>query len=512
MEQSNAIKKIGLVLGVIILGIFVIVQIITARGNTMAQFYMYLAVGALLFGLFYPKNAIYVSLFTTCYIDFFKRLMILDAGATPKDLYYVLGIPPLLVGGALVTAVLSLIMGRRRIPREMIYGGICIMLFFGLAAIAAGGLSGGGTRGLGDVVNTGLYSCFFMLIPYYFPTAEDKKKLLKVVLIIFIPVALYMFRHRYLGLAQFEYDYLLSGLTIEVRVLYDQEALRGFSTMNGAAVVSTFLSMMVLLVMVPLVPAGQYISPMNRVLRIGIACLFIIASYFTVSRAGWISGIAAILVYVFLQKRFTAVLGTFLAVSSVLLMIFSAPLLLKYNVMQEIEKVLQEVVLGSSTGDAFSKRAIVLGTMNARLEGWVNLTQKPELYTPFGFKFAGQKVGSDGFYWGHDLIVDTLIQVGYIPVLIMIALAGYGLYLIYRFYFGLEKGSLEQKVLRLSFCFVVGILIGGLSNGAQLRVWPQNYYFFLFLAMIFSAYMNQKRVTRTALNPGYQGLPALQNS
>lgn len=510
MTENDGIKKIILILGLVLLALLVIVQIITARGNVLAQFYLFTAIGALLYGLAYPKQAIYVSLFTTCYIDLFKRLMVLDARAVPTDLYYVLGIPPLLVFGSLVTTIISVIMRRGSIPRDLIYGAICTILFFALAAISAGGLSGGGARSMGDVVNTGVYSCFLILIPRYFPTAEDKKKLLYYIMWLFVPVALYMFRHRYFGLAKFEYDYLLSGLTIEVRVLYDQAALRGFSTMNGGAVVSTFLSLMVLLSQIPVQPASVPISPVNRAIRVCLGLLFMVAAYFTVSRAGWFSGLAAILVYAFLAKRFTAVMGTVIGVGSVVAVILCAPLIVKYNILGAIETSLQEVVLGSDGGDDFSQRAIVMGTMNARLDGWINLTQKPELYTPFGFHFAGQKLGATDFFWGHDLIVDTLIMVGYVPIILLLFVVGLGLRLCYRYYFGLDQGSLERKIVRISFAFVVGILIGGLSNGAQLRVFPQNFYFFLFVAFIFSSYMNysmRQRQEKLQAAPNPHGFP-----
>lgn len=490
--MNNApLNRIVIGTAALMLALYLIVSILLSSGNSLGKFYFYSAIAALFLGLVAPRQAVVASLFSTAYIDLAKRLMVAYGQPSYMDLYYILGIPPLLIGGACVSIFMGIFMGKRKWTKETVLSLVVVAFFLLVALLSAGGLAMGGARALGDVVNTGVYATFIFLVPQLFPNPEDKRKLLNWILWIFVPVAVYMFRHRYFGMAGFEYDYLLSGLTLEVRVLYDQEAFRGFSTMSGGAVVSVFLSLMVLLVMVPLKRDNARPGVVEWMFRVLAALLFVMGAYFTVSRGGWFCGLGAILVYACLRSKWLAIVGALTAVGGFALLVLSAPLIQEHDLIGQAETAVKEAVLPFDANE-YQERAVVLGTMNARLHGWINLTQNPKIYTPFGFKLAGREKDITNVLWGHDMIVDMLINIGYVPMLILAVLGFIFLRQTHAFLFALPKDGLDHKITRLSIAFTIGILIGGLANGAQLRVWPQNYYFYLFISFVLSSYFNYK--------------------
>jgi len=144
--------------------------------------------------------------------------------------------------------------------------------------------------------------------------------------------------------------------------------------------------------------------------------------------------------------------------------------------------------VNSSQGE----KATTLGTFNGRLLGWKNLMTKSMMWTPFGWKMAGRDVRKyNPLDLGDDTIVWSLIKYGYIPVFMGGAFMLYFLIKLHKFICSLPKGSKERNIGNLCLATIVGILFGGLGNGAQLAVFPLNVYFFLCWAFVFSIYMNR---------------------
>jgi hypothetical protein len=170
-------------------------------------------------------------------------------------------------------------------------------------------------------------------------------------------------------------------------------------------------------------------------------------------------------------------------------LILSAPFVLKFHILSEIETSLQSVVL-ATTNDPTLKRAVVLGTAEDRIRGWANLTEDPALWQPFGFSAAGMTTfaKSKNEKWGHDALIDALIKFGYVP---LFAGLGFGAFLLKRllgYMFSLDRSELPFKITRLCLALNSGILIGAISSGAQFRNFPQNMYFALWFAIPFATY------------------------
>lgn len=491
-------------------GLYVLVEVLTARTG-IGQLYLYLAVMALMTGLVAPKKALYVMAFCTIYIDFFKRLMIIGGMPSFIEVSYVLAIPPLLVGGSLVSVVASLAFSREKIARDL------VIAFIVASIVAVGSVAGtlatsvSGLGGVGNMINQGFYAYLVFLVPIIFPSDEERRKYLLCFFWMMLPSVAYMFFQEYNGYTSFEYDYLNSGLSIEAKNLAESMAgeMRKFSTFNGCGTASTLYSVFIIYCFVSLRKDNQPPTPMQRWGKILLAPLFMMAAYYTISRTGWFSGIATLAAYVMLGSRFRSYLGIFSAIGSFLVVVALAPIAIKQNWLSYLESQLQYTVM-QFTDDPSVKRAVVLGTLGDRLQGWTNLTQESRLYTPFGFAAAGINYGqttNNDFRWGHDAIIDSLIKFGYIPVFFGLCMGMYLTYMLLRYMYSLPKKSITFKITRLCLALNAGILAGGLSSSSQFRNYPQNFFFMLWIAVPFATYQQAMRERRKNKGESMDAIP-----
>ncbi len=516
------VKAIVSILFGVSLGLYVMVEVLLARSSSLGQLYLFLAVGAFIFALTNPKPAIYVLLFTTVFIDVFKRMMVIGGNPTLIDVACVLAIPPLLVAGTIISVFLSATVGKSRMTKDMVYSLIVSVIVVMITVVGTiQSDEGAGLGSLSGIVNQGFYAFMFFAIPALFPTDEERRKLLHFSFLTFIPAVLYMFWQRKFGYAQFEYDYLMSGLTIEAKNLVESMGqVRCFSTFNGAGTASTLLSVYIIYCFISLRPNNQTPTFFQRFGKWLLAPLFMLAAYFTIVRTGWFCGIGTLAAFFFLGSSLRAGFGIAAAIFGFCTIVALAPTALKENWLSKSEAVLQDIVL-ATTNDPTLQRAVVLGTARDRLQGWANLTQEPDLWQPFGFAASGINVKNTqnaDFHWGHDALVDALIKFGYVPLSIGMLLAAYMLKKLMGYMYSLDRKSLAFKNTRLCMALAAGILVGAMANGAQFRNFPQNFFFAMWLAIPFATYqqsMRERKIARQnrsaeALTQGIY--PALANA
>jgi hypothetical protein len=492
MNQSS-IGKVTVVILFLLLSLYVIVDVLDTPGSSLGRFYLYLAIFSFLAGCVAPRWAFACFILTTGFIDLFKRLIVVYGRPTELDLYFILGVPPLLIAGIILNLLMSFIIGRAQLQRQHIISFAISTVFFGVMLYGAigGGLRAG--RGLGDAVNQGAYAYLFFVIPILLADMEDVLKVFRRMVVIFTIVALYMLKHHFFGLSGFEHDYLLSGISIESRILWENNgALRGFSTMSGAQSVAVFCSCMLIVLWAPIRRLNGMLVPMPLLFRVVLSVLFLYASYATVSRGGWVCGMVAIFAYVILSRKSWAFAGYTVMAGALLALIFGSSWILKNNMLGEAETLLRSMI--GNTSDAYAERSIVMGTMTARFEGFVNLTSNPDVWTPFGLKIAGDKLYLEmgPIAYCHDFITEFLIKYGYIAFVSVGGLAIWFFLRINKIYFSLPPQSDFRVISRIALAFAIGIFSGGLGNGAQLWVFPQNFYFYFFLAVIYTIGVKRK--------------------
>jgi hypothetical protein len=289
----------------LLLGLYILVDVLLARSSSLGQLYLFVAIGSFVLGLANPKTAIYVTIFCTIYIDVFKRLMVIGGIPDFQNVAYVLAIPPLLIAGSVITLFLSYVMGKNEISKDVIYSFICSIAVVAITALGIALGDGQGAGKLSSAVNQGFYAFLFFVIPSLFRSDEDRRKLLHFTFVLLIPSAFYTFWQKHFGYADYEYKYLMSGLTIEAKNLVESVGgeLRCFSTFNGSGTASTMYSIFVLNCLVSLKQGNATPTFMQRLGKALLLPIFMAAAYFTIIRTGWVGGVACLGAYYFLGRK-----------------------------------------------------------------------------------------------------------------------------------------------------------------------------------------------------------------
>lgn len=489
----------------LIVGVMIIYEMITSKTSSIGKMYIYLSIASFILAFAKPQLMFFVLLFLTCYIDFFKRLMILGGFPTEIELAFFQAMPMLILLGATLSFVLPVFLGKS-LSRDSIFWlfvsavVLCVFLF-------SGGLTGSFLRRAGQAANASVYSLMLFALPFILDTTEKRLKYLRYSFYMFIPVALYMFKHYFFGLANFEYDYLMSGLSQESRIFTDDgDARRYFSTLNSSATVSTMLSVMALYGIVNMDSAFTKHADTQRIFVFACSLLFFAAAGLTLARTGWVCGLVAIVAYFFLGSRFRLLIGYSAGFFLFLLLLFSADYLIKYRILDDWQQFLVDY-FGLSTKSANAERALVLGTMYDRLSGWRYLCTQPSGFPLLGTVFGGEVTVKlvDQYMLGHDIIVNYVSKLGWIPFSIIVICAGAFIRKLHLFHFSLSKKSIDFKLVRYCIASFCGILAGGLASGAQLFNFPQNFYFWFWLSLaltVYLEYLKNRKAMKQSVSSG----------
>ncbi len=495
------VSRIVMFIFVIIAALYITVDVLLSKNSTIGSSYLYLALILTVISIMYPRKGMYLAAIFTCYVDLFKRLMILGGLPTELELAYIQATPMLLVCGSAVAVFLPFFKGYK-LKRESIVSLIIAVAIIGIL-VAAGGSTGGAVRQIGQAVNMGVYALMLFSIPLIFKTADDQKKYLRFCFFCFIPVALYMIKHYFFGLADFEYDYMITGLSQEVRIFtVDGDARRYFSTLNSGATVSTMLSVMCLYA---LVNTRDATSSRGFVVSAGyciVVVIFVYAAFLTLSRTGLVCGLVAAIAYFFFGSKIRVMSGYLVAFFVFFLLVATADTILRYRLLDEWQIILNDYFLKKS-GDASTERALILGTMYDRLSGWRYLATQPLGFPLFGTAFGGELNVKqvDSYLICHDLVVHYLIRLGWIPMFFLSLIMTIFLRKLHQFQFSIDKKTLESKLIRYALASALGILSGGMANGAQLMNFPQNFYLWLWLSICLASYNNRDRKQTTEILP-----------
>jgi hypothetical protein len=151
--------------------------------------------------------------------------------------------------------------------------------------------------------------------------------------------------------------------------------------------------------------------------------------------------------------------------------------------------------ISKNNGDSWQ----TLGTFNGRIDGWVNLMTKEHIWTPFGWAIAGKEFDDyDLIELGDDIIFWSVVKYGFVPVFVGTIVFLLFLYKLHWFVCQLPRDSNERKIANICLATSIGIISGGMSNAAQLYVFPVNVYFYFCLSFVFSIYLNYRTELKQA--------------
>jgi len=478
--QTNALPRIIMGVAVTLLALIATLQIFTSQGNVLGNSFRYLTPLALFLAMAAPRLAFYLLLMSGAYLDCIKRFMIMDSRFSDVDLAFMLSFAPALVAGMVLKFLFSAVMGSDKVSKRE------VVLFFVITIVCCimGGaqlMMDGGLRNAGNAVNTVAYLYMPLLLPRIFNGLAELKRFMLSVIFIYLPAALWAIHQAYFGIADFEMQYLLSGMTIEVRQL-DAEVFRNMGTMVSAHALSMVASILFAALLLPVnwskgrFSLKAWINPL-RWLCFG---LFAASAYFTFSRTGWICAIIAFLAFFCLQSRVLTYTAFFTALAGITVLYLSADHLLTSRVMVNAQDQLFEK-FGAS---AAVRQALILGTLDARLESMAGFVNEADLWTPFGMKIAGTE---PNVTWIHDILTETLIKIGYIPLTITVLGLIVGTLYVFRLLFRMPKGP-HRTLITYFFALGIGMVSGGFSQGIMILYFPINLFWCMFFGIAYSIY------------------------
>lgn len=501
----------------VVVVLYLVFDVFTSGSNVIARVYMYLMLGGGALGLLSPRPSFHLLVVLTAYLDFFKRLMIFDSGVSQMDLYYVLGIAPAIVCGIACNVLYGCLGGRGDCRASVLWLALSVITLCAAASfVMMAGATEGKARALGNVVNGVVYLLLLFVVPALFPKPEDLRRLLKFIIIAYIPAVCYMLTHWFRGIFlkmnppifDWELDYVLSGLTIEIRQL-GERVFRSFGTFNSAANAS-----MVFAGLLGLVCSAIWKAPVNgqspgsaRVLRFVLVPMIVVAMWATYSRTGWVFAAALLFAPAFLRSRIATIGAYAVGIAAIGGLVVASPYLLKYKV---LNKISQDVYAEVRTAEW--SQATNLSTMNDRLEGFAALLQNPRIWTPFGFRFKyANPTAAMQSLKVHDAVSMVLMRYGYVPLTGMAIAAFVLLVKCHRF---ILRESVPLAKCIGSTCMAIGlILLSGIAvNSAQLVTYPVNFWIWFMFSCVGSLMLWRKeedRVAKLALaSPGNARRPA----
>lgn len=502
-----------LVIGVtlVLVSLISIIGVLSSAGNAVANIFIVFNVLFAVIGVFTPKAGIYLAILSTAYLDLVKRFMIFDVYVSYSDLYYVLGVTPILVGSIYGSVVMKGLFNWGSSTYDsrikLLFTSLVLLVVVGVTEVAFGSSRG---NALSDFANGAIYLTLIYSIPILFSTPREYSKLIKFTLIAYIPVTLYMFKQAFFGLFDFEYDYLLSGLTMEVRILYDHQ-LRLFSTMNGAANASTVLSLLGV--------AWLAAKPESKRTFMGLdlhpgkllgAVLFFWAAYYTLSRGGWLCGFGAFIGLFILRRKSTAVISAAGLGIVIVILAFNGKAIQESGGLVKATEFLQKVAGGGNRveGTSAGGMATRLGTFEGRLDSLYLTATDGRRWTPFGLaaqginakesrqNFADESLGDAGArspYYSHDGFSDILMRIGYIP-LFLVGVIGFVVFNRTLNHLKFARRCAEGRLYITSLSLTAGVFVGYIANPAQIRVFPTNVFLYLFVSgiIVYLHWLSQK--------------------
>ena len=484
--QQNAIIRIFLIVALTVSAVAASFQIFSMQGNVLGNSFRVLTPFAVVIGLVAPRQAFYLLLVAGGYLDFIKRFMILDSRFTDVDLAFLLGFAPALVAGLTLKFVFEAISRSPNVSsRDVKLFAITTILCCGLGAAQI--LASGELRSAGTAVNMVAYLYMPLLIPRIFKNASEMKSLMIAAVIIYLPAALWAVHQAYYGLEAFEMQYLLSGMTNEVRQL-DEEIFRNMGTMVSAHALSMVSSILAIALIIPISWKAGKISLKVWLNPIRLICiwLFLTGAYFTFSRTGWVCAIIAIIAFLCMQSRVLTFAAFFCSIAAIVTLYLSADYLLHSRIMVETQSLLFDK-FGAS---AEARQMLVLGTLDARLESMASFATDPSIWTPFGLKAAGSDAQIN---WVHDILTENLVRIGYIPLSILVVGFFTGAFLSFRALFRMPRG-LHRTMATYFAALALGMMSGGFSQGVMILYFPINFFWCMFLGVGYSLVRWQKKL------------------
>jgi hypothetical protein len=457
-----------------VMALYFIVSLMMTSGNQLGLLFRLILAGAALLGIWRPKAGVVLLLLMCGYTDLMKRLLVLVDKISYEDMTYVLATPPVLMVSLTVGTLAKCLGGSLKFgPLQTKSLGFITLCSVATLISSIGSYSGFSTTAQ-DLANGAAYSTFLLVIPLLFPDMASQMKLLKIVLIGYLPVAAYGVYQAMFGLAYFEVEYLKTGLSILISQLTTGE-VRPFSTLNSPTALGAVCGMFALLAFLS-GPLQTRSSTLPRMSALLVGICYVAGMIASTSRSDlFIIFAGAVMAFAALRRSSTSIVYGFALVSYVVL-IFSAAWL--QDRLANMQAVVSYYLPPNSVFiDQFTR----VQTFSDRLEGFRHLVSDSRIWTLFG---AGANVRDT--LTSHDPLTSALLAHGVVPVTGAIVFLIALLTRVHRNIWALRDSRLRWMA---AACLgtVWGLVATSMISGNRMNIFPVNVFMWLLLAMMWSA-------------------------
>ncbi len=469
MNSQNPFFSFLIVIVSAIAGLFVVVTVLLSQGNSLAHLCFYILIGGGIFGLLAPRSAFYFWIVACAYSDLLKRLTVVFGEVSKMDLFYVLGITPVMFSGIVISLIIGGLNGVHNVRMNhwmLLLAGTVATVGLGLLDMRASGSVMNAAQGL---ANGGLYSLLLFVVPVLFPNPQQMLGVFRYVLYVFFPVAIYGIAQQVYGFQPFEIAYLRTGLSIEIKQLF-VDNVRAFSTLNSPTALATIsAAMMVVCWFLARLPRPVPNQSRRWVGKIGAIILMAGYAGSLVASTGR-SAVVVILLGVpsawcFLRPGrtrffYAATIGGFLA------LVAASPWLLS-NIDEANRWVSSRV-----SSESFASQLSTLGTYSDRLFGFVHVLPNPAAYSLFGM-WNGNLETLPSELHHHDLISALLLRFGIVPLLFGTILLARMLRKLHKKLYEIEDAT-TARLMAMSLGLAFALVALSAVSGNVLIIFPIN--------------------------------------
>ncbi|MBX7208025.1 MAG: hypothetical protein K1X78_06935 [Verrucomicrobiaceae bacterium] len=452
--------------------LFAIVSIMLGEGNTLANVFLYLIIGTCGLAIIEPRTSFFIFLVTCGYVDLFKRLMVVSGRVSMDDLFYVLGLAPALFSCIIVSVVVrgvigGLPMGRQHM-RLFVIGCAVVFLNAFLSYLDVDHSIGKVMQG---TANGGLYGMLIFVVPMLFHEEDDVLHLFKFLLWTYFPVGFYGIVQKVWGFQDFELAYLMTGLSIEIKQLFT-DRVRAFSTLNSptalGAISAAFVALPVYLASVKTANRHRRVLPMALAVVFSLVHLGSLAA--STSRTGFI--MVAVMVAGIIAFRTRTGTIAFYSVGGAA---FATLLVGARYMLDRIEGVTDRLLM--KFGGSVSDDTININTFSDRLHGFADVLTNPEAYTWFGYG-AGRGVDPRDPLYNHDLLSNTLVRYGAVPLTVLVVSAIVFLTWTHAHLLGI-RDKRRRNICAAMLALAMSLFAISITSGNVLSIFPVNTFFWL---------------------------------
>lgn len=204
--NSSVLKGVGIIIVGLLIGLFLMSNVLTSGGNVVSNFYRYIPFAFAIIGFISPRVSLYYMSVCIVGLGYLKKTMVLDGYFAFDTLYYVVGSPAILLLGMCASTLIRLAFTPSRNGRQ--WSILILGVSVSLALMAFMKLKG---EPIALAVMTGAFANILWVLPLNVRNEDELKKLLKFTVVLMLGASSVGYYQAIFGLTELDKLYVELG-------------------------------------------------------------------------------------------------------------------------------------------------------------------------------------------------------------------------------------------------------------------------------------------------------------